>query len=330
MADSAWKCPPWPLPNGGSVADGFLHELGVYGSEDEFRQLIAPFALGGLEAGEPVLFAFDAHRTQLLQRWLPKASGISYVGDARPYAKPATALAAWRRAVEEQLSAGARRVRIAGNVPYPGHGQPYAGWDRYEAAVDRALGDLPVWAPCLYDTRTTPADVLTSASRLHRHLVEHSGAHRANERFDPCGRLADFQAPPLDPLESTTPVFESVDPTPQELRGAVRRATQGVVAEQRSELLLAASEVVTNALLHGMPPVWARIWRGDGRVVVRVHDRGAGPTDPLAGLLPPRELAVGGRGLWLIHQLDIDVALSVEGDGFAVRLCAGGRSGSGA
>lgn len=330
MADRAWAYPPLPRPEEGTIAQGFVHELGVYRSDDEFRQLVAPFALGGLDAGEPVLFAYDAYKTELLRRWLPRAPGIFYVSEASSYATPAKALAAWRRAVEDRLDAGARRVRIAGNVPHPGVGQPYAGWDRYEAALDRALGDLPVWAPCLYDVRIAPADVLMAAGQLHRYLLDHAGTHRANERFDPCRRLADFLAPAHDPLESTTPAFEAVDPTPQALRPAVRRATRGLAAEQQSDLLLAATEVVTNALLHGVPPVRVRIWSGDGRVVVRVDDRGAGPADPCTGLLPPQELSDGGRGLWLVHQLDLDVALSVERDGFAVRLGAGRRSDSGA
>lgn len=310
-----------------SVAKGYVHELGVYGTDDEFRKLILPFALGGLEDREPILLAYDPAKTSMLRRSLPKVPEITYVPTS-PYTTPARALSAWRQTVEEHLAAGARRVRIAGDVPHPGHGQPYAGWDRYEAAVDRTLGGLPVWASCLYDARITPPDVLSMARRLHHDLLDGDGGRQGNEGFDPCGRLADFLAPPLDPLESTAPVFASVDPTPQAMRAAVRRAAEaeGLADDQQGDLVLATSEAVTNALLHGVPPIWARVWRGHDRVVVGVHDLGTGPTDPLAGLLPPQDGAYGGRGLWLTHQLDIDVALSVEGGGFAVRLSAGGRS----
>jgi hypothetical protein len=81
------------------------------------------------------VFAYDPFKTELLHRWLPDAPGITYVSDPSPYGMPARALAGWRRVVEGHLAAGARRVRIAGNVPHPGYGRPYAGWDRYEAAV---------------------------------------------------------------------------------------------------------------------------------------------------------------------------------------------------
>lgn len=87
--------------------------------------------------------------------------------------------------------------------------------------------------------------------------------------------------------------------------------------------MTAASEAVTNALIHGVAPVSVRIWTGEDRVVVAVHDEGEGPADPLVGLLPRTdERTASGRGLWLAHQMDIDVALLAGGTGFTVRLRA--------
>jgi anti-sigma regulatory factor (Ser/Thr protein kinase) len=58
--------------------------------------------------------------------------------------------------------------------------------------------------------------------------------------------------------------------------------------------------------------------------VVHVRDSGPGPADPLAGLTPAaRGAADPGLGLWIMHQLDLDVALIKGGDGFTVRLSAG-------
>jgi anti-sigma regulatory factor (Ser/Thr protein kinase) len=79
-----------------------------------------------------------------------------------------------------------------------------------------------------------------------------------------------------------------------------------------------------NALIHGRPPATVRIWAAPDRIVVSVHDQGRGPADPLAGLFPaPRGTATLGLGLWLIHQLDIDVALKHADDGFTIRLRGG-------
>ena len=92
------------------------------------------------------------------------------------------------------------------------------------------------------------------------------------------------------------------------------------------DFLIGVSEAVSNALLYGQPPVTVRIWAGPGRLVVSVHDRGAGPTDRLAGLVPASQRGTGsgmGLGLWVMHQLDLDVALCYADDGFTVRLRGG-------
>src|SRR5262249_56020621 len=89
------------------------------------------------------------------------------------------------------------------------------------------------------------------------------------------------------------------------------------------DLLIGVSEAVTNAQRHGRPPTTMRIWAAPDRIVVTVHDTGHGPADRLAGLVPApgstsdRRL---GLGLWVMHQLDIDVALRHSDDGFTVKL----------
>jgi anti-sigma regulatory factor (Ser/Thr protein kinase) len=311
-------------PDGRSMADGYLHQVGFYDSDEAFRDLICPLALGGIEVGEPVVSAYDPYKTDLLKRWLPDSPSVTYVTKTGSYATPARALVGWRKLAEGHLAAGAPRVRIAGNVPHPGYGQPYAGWDRYEAAVDRAMGDLPVWAPCLYDTRIAPADVLDAARRLHHDVLDREQAHHTDRSFDAVRSLAEFLPPPPDPLEQTAPVIELVDPTPSKARAVVSQLTAGLVRlDHADELVLAVSEAVTNALVHGVPPATVRIWLGEDRVVVHVHDEGEGPADPLVGLLRRGgDEAASGRGMWIAHQLDVDIALFADGTGFTVRLRA--------
>ena len=154
--------------------------------------------------------------------------------------------------------------------------------------------------------------------------VDPDGTCRINRAYRAPDRLADFLTPAPDPFEATPPALELVDPSPAEARAAVsRRAEATLDADRRRDLLLATSEAVTNAVIHGTPPVIVRIWRAEGRVVVTVADRGRGPDDPLAGLVPGRNGAESGRGLWLAHQLDIDISLIPGGDAFKVRLRAG-------
>ena len=93
-------------------------------------------------------------------------------------------------------------------------------------------------------------------------------------------------------------------------------------------VLIGVTEAVSNALLHGRGLVTVRIWGAPDRIVINVHDQGHGPADPLAGLVPaPSRIPDAGLGLWLIHQLDIDVALNHAHDGFTVRLRGGATNG---
>ena len=87
--------------------------------------------------------------------------------------------------------------------------------------------------------------------------------------------------------------------------------------------MLATSEAVTNAHFHGRPPVTLKAWLAPDRVLVDVGDAGPGPGDPLVGLLPAAAAErSAGVGLWLSHQLSVDVALLSVPEGFTVRLGA--------
>jgi anti-sigma regulatory factor (Ser/Thr protein kinase) len=149
-----------------------------------------------------------------------------------------------------------------------------------------------------------------------------------NRRFQ---ELRDFQTlpPATDPLEQTTPTIELADSSPAQARRALTRIGRGRVADTiLDDLLLGVSEAVTNALVHGRAPATVRIWATPDRIVISVHDHGRGPADPLAGLVRAASTAATpGLGLWLIHQLDIDVALQHADDGFTVRLRGGTTTG---
>jgi hypothetical protein len=140
--------------------------------------------------------------------------------------------------------------------------------------------------------------------------------------------VADFERlpPSAEPLEAAPPTVALVNASPRQTWHRVVEAAHGRIdAAAFEELLFAVSEAVLNAHLYGRRPITVRVWTSPERIVVRVHDTGPGPADPLTGLVPaPRGSAGCGLGLWLIHQFtNIDVAL-LAADGFTVRLRAGG------
>jgi len=302
---------------------GHFHEAGFYGCDAEFRALIVPFAEEGIAAGEPVILGYDGRKSALLRSWLSDPSAIEFIGDESLYAKPARAIATYRRLFEFHVAMGAGQIRIAGDVPHPGNGGRFEGWDRYEAAVNTVWQDFPVWGRCLYDTTTTPPAVADVVERTHPRLVSLSGQRRASGRYQNAQVFEGLPYAP-DPLEGTAPVAELVNRPAAEARHTLARLARGrVPGAILQDLLIGVTEAVTNAQRHGRQPATVRIWAAAGRVVVTVHDAGRGPADRLAGLVPAPSSTPGqslGLGLWVMHQLDIDVALRHADDGFTVRL----------
>jgi anti-sigma regulatory factor (Ser/Thr protein kinase) len=249
---------------------------------------------------------------------------VEFIGGKSLYATPARAIAGYRRLVESHVVMGAGQIRLAGDVPHPGNGGRFEGWDRYEWAINTVWGDLPVWGRCLYDTTTASPEVLDAAERMHPRLVSPSGQCWASERYQEAPVFDDLPPAP-DPLEASRPILELIGRSAADVRHAVAQIGRGRVADAvLTDLIIGTSEAVGNALRHGGPPVTVRIWAAPDRVVVSVHDTGPGPSDPLAGLVPVSPSAsTAGVGLWVMHQLDIDAALIHADDGFTVRLRAG-------
>jgi anti-sigma regulatory factor (Ser/Thr protein kinase) len=93
-----------------------------------------------------------------------------------------------------------------------------------------------------------------------------------------------------------------LDPAPESVPLA-RRALAELVAgspfaHRSDEAQLAASELVTNAVLHGRQPLTVRVHVGEHRVRVEVVD--ASPISPSFSMLDPTALT--GRGLMLISE----------------------------
>ena len=138
------------------AARGHFHDAGFYASAAEFLQLVVPFVVEGIAAGEPVVLGYDKRKSELLRAALPAPDGVVLLADRSLYATPAGAIEAYRRQIDQHLAAGAARIRIAGDVPHGDDGGRFAaaGWDRYEAAISTAWGNRPVWSRCLDDAAT--------------------------------------------------------------------------------------------------------------------------------------------------------------------------------
>lgn len=116
---------------------------------------------------------------------------------------------------------------------------------------------------------------------------------------------------------------------------AARSATREVLGRWRlpavlDDVLLAVSELVTNAVVHGKPKVWLVLRRGASRVDVSVHDGRPLSDAPMEGSEDDR--AESGRGLRIVRTLSDGVRYEqVADDGKFVHASfatadAGGRT----
>jgi anti-sigma regulatory factor (Ser/Thr protein kinase) len=93
----------------------------------------------------------------------------------------------------------------------------------------------------------------------------------------------------------------------------------GLGPERIADLLLAVSEVATNALVHGSGKAVLRAWVEPKALVCAVHDNGHFD-DLLVGRNTPPTESVGRRGLWMVNQLCDLVELRSGTGGTTVRI----------
>ncbi|MFC5289719.1 ATP-binding protein [Actinokineospora guangxiensis] len=289
------------------MTTGHVHAAGYYTDEDDLRDTLTPL----LSRTGPLVIAHES--AELIRSWLPEPGTATVLPWAEVYANPAKTIATYQRLFDSLLTGPATRIRLVGATPLAESTGRNFGWDRYEAAVNQLWRDYPLDSLCLYQAPTAwLKDVL---DRTHPATPTSRNPH-----YDPT-----FSALPShhDPLESDSPLHTLTDPTPAESRHTVQQTAHHRLPTATTEdLVFAVSEATTNAHLHGTGPSTVRVWASPTRVVVRVSDTGPGPSDPFAGLTPALRDR-GGLGLWLAHQLDIEVALITEPAGFTVRLRAG-------
>jgi anti-sigma regulatory factor (Ser/Thr protein kinase) len=304
-----------------------VHEALFYDTDAELLRVVVPFLEQGLAADEPTVVVLNDQAAELLHAAVDSPHLVFLSSrDRRP--DPATAIAHCRELIKEHVAGGAHRVRVLGEVPHPGHGAPWEWWARYEAAVNHAYAEFPLWNVCPYDLRITPPAVVEDVTRTHPWLTAENGSSVENPRFEDPRQFLLRRPGVADPMETAcTPRFDLLDPSPAQARRAVRACDDLLAAKALDidDVVMCVNEALTNALLHGRSPVRVRLWSSVERIVVSVSDGGEGPGDPFVGLLPGthHEGAEGqsaGLGLWMAHQMCSHLTYDRGEGGFTIRM----------
>ncbi|WP_409333025.1 anti-sigma factor RsbA family regulatory protein [Trujillonella humicola] len=309
-----------------AAAAGHGHAAVLYDDTDVLLTATTPFLEDGLRAGDLVVLACPPEVAATITgplgeraRHVESEPRICLLDTRAPDAFGAT-----RQVLQRAPAARSGRVRLVGQVQFGCEPATYREGLRYEIAANAVLAGAPMSVLCLLDATVLPAPLLSLAAAAHPQLVAGDGLVDNRDFREPSSFLHSLPVP-HEPVEDTEPLLAVEGATVlSELRRRLRTALATAVPDpdQQDDLVLAVSEVAANAFRHGRPPVSARLWADDCRLVCTVTDSGRGYDDPLAGFQPAHgdDLAHGGMGLWLARKLWDSVDLVNDGPGLTVRL----------
>jgi anti-sigma regulatory factor (Ser/Thr protein kinase) len=298
----------------------FVHEALLYSDLGTFLEGTTRFLREGIANGEPALAAVPAPRLSALGDALGEdAQHVKLVDMGQLGRNPSRILPAIAGFIEQHAD---RHVRFVGEPSWPGRRDCEAiEAARHEALINYAFADADASILCPYDTSLLDEARLRDAERTHPCMVCGDETRASADYTDPLEVWAALDRPldgPVAPLTDFV-VDGDVGVARRMIRPYVRAA--GLDDERVGVLLLAASEAVTNGLIHANPPVRLTLWRDERELVCDVTDAGQVMfTDPLAGRRRPTLEATSGRGLWIINQLCDLTEVRSGADGTTVRM----------
>lgn len=308
-----------PKPNG-EVEPSFRHELYPYRGEAQFLSGTLDYIHEALEGNEAVVVAVPSDRAALLRGELADESAVTFVDTTALGPNPGRLIGAWVAWMRER-GEGNRPVRGIGETAWrEARSAAHLSELRYhEWLLNRAFVRSAAWSMmCPYDAADEDQGALRTLSRCHP-LIHQDGRYVRNEDYLTVGDYP-FEAlnGPCDPFQELSYAHGDLGA----IRAKVSRcaAEAGVPADRLPKLAVAVTEIATNSVRHGGGRGTLRTWTQDAAFVCEFRDAGHIP-DVMAGRTRPTVDQVGGRGLWLVHQLcDLVEIRSTPEQGTTVRL----------
>lgn len=280
---------------------GLTHHGLLHSATADLAATLAPLVAERLARDESVLAVLPSTTAAGLRARLPTVEGLHCIEPGGLYCRPGRVLGYYRAWIADTSPDGDPVTIVA--APDPGGDDRHraALWMHIDAVTTVALAHCDLTLVCAYpDDPATAGAVRGAHPSLVNGAITPSPDHVPAEQF-----LASFPLPP--PIElGAADLTDTVDHSAQ-LSG-LRRVVAGYATRaglptvRCGDLLLAVTEIVTNALDHGTPPATVRLWITSTSVVCEITDIGQ-YVQPLAGLVPPPTTQRRGRGLWMAHQL---------------------------
>ncbi|HEX8934143.1 MAG TPA: ATP-binding protein [Pseudonocardiaceae bacterium] len=280
---------------------GLAHHGLLHPPSADLTATLAPLITERLTRGETVLAALPPSTAAELPARLPTLGGLHITDSSELYRHPGRVLAYYRSWIANTISES-RSVAIVA-VPHPDVDDQHraALWMHIDAATTVALAEYDLTLICAYPDHPATADAVR---RVHPSLfngtIVPNPDHLPAEQF-----VTRYPLPPPAELgePDLTHVIDHLTQLSWLRRIVSAHATRaGLPAARGDDVVLAVTEIASNAIEHGAPPATVRLWTTPTSMICQITDAGE-YTQPLAGLLPPLSTQYRGRGLWMVHQL---------------------------
>ncbi|GGR76360.1 anti-sigma regulatory factor [Streptomyces humidus] len=307
-------------PSDDAATSAFRHELYPYRGDEQYLSGTLGYIHEALEGGEAVVVAVPEGRASLLRGELGDEPAVTFVDTTTLGPNPGRLVGAWVAWMKER-GAQDRPVRGIGETAWrEARSAAHLSELRYhEWLLNRAFARSSAWSMlCPYDDADDDRSALQSLSRCHP-LIRQDGHYVRNEGFLTAEEYPfDALNPPCDPFQELSYAHGDL----AAVRSKVARcaADAGVSEDQQRKLAVAVTEIATNSIRHGGGHGTLRTWTQDSTFLCEFRDAGY-IADVMAGRSRPTVDQIGGRGLWLAHQLcDLVEIRSTRDRGTTIRL----------
>lgn len=302
-----------------AVAGAFRHIGFFYRTTAEYASTIAAFLRDGLTAGEPAFAAVPPAKVTLIADALgADARRVEFADMTDMGRNPAWIIP---RVLAFTARHSRRRVRYVGEPIWASRGPAeLREATKHEALINLAFAGAEAEILCPYDTTALGPAVLTDARRTHPLLLS-DGRPGTSPEFAVPFRLPSSCSLPLPAPPRYNAMSYTYRTDLSQVRALVMKHAldAGLPDPRANDLVLAVSEAAANTLRHTRSPGTLTIWHSPDEIICEIHDDGV-ITDPLAGRRMPAPDALGGHGLWLVHQVCDLVELRSDSTGTTIRM----------
>jgi anti-sigma regulatory factor (Ser/Thr protein kinase) len=282
---------------------GFAHSAAVYRSDDEFIGQVRPFLERGLASHGAVMAALDLRKIVLLEDVFgADAARVRFVDMHVVGRNPGAIISAWDDFAHAN---DGRALWGVGEPAWPGRSTAeLEECHHHEFLLNAAFAEARDFRMlCPYDAAGLDPRVVERVYESHPSVVTSDGERRTGAKASAEALRALLERPlPPPPVNATEITFDLS--SLQVVRWLVRTTVgnAGMDDDATSDFVFSINELAENSVRQASGRGQVRIWNDGEDCVVEVSDDGR-LDDPLVGRRRPARAGLGGRGLWLTHQL---------------------------